>query len=126
MKIIEISEIKNKLKKLINEASFNLPADVLDAVLKAGVSEKNENAKKTLSLIVENSKTAPACRLPLCQDCGTVYVEILIGKNTCIENFSEIESEINSTVKEAYSESYLRKSIVEDPLFKRKNTEANT
>src|SRR5665811_1953441 len=126
MKIIKISEIKNQLKKLIDEASFNLPADILEVVLKASTSEKNVNAKKILELIVENSKTAPVCRLPLCQDCGTVYIEILIGKNTCIENFSEIESEINSTVKEAYSESYLRKSIVEDPLFKRKNTEANT
>jgi len=126
MNIVEITEVKNNLKKLINEASFSLPADILDAVIKAGDREKNVNAKKILSLIIDNAKTAPVCMLPLCQDCGTVYVEILIGKNTCIENFSEIEDEINSTVEEVYKDSYLRKSIVDDPLFERKNTETNT
>src|SRR5665811_1394566 len=88
MKIIKITQIKNKLKELINGASFNLPADILNAILEAHVHEKNDNAKKILNLILENSKTAPVCRIPLCQDCGTVYVEILVGNNTCIENFS--------------------------------------
>jgi fumarate hydratase subunit alpha len=126
MKIIKIAEIKNHLKKMINEASFDLPRDILDAVLKASASEKNENAKKILGLIIENSKIAPVCRIPLCQDCGTVNVEILIGNNVYIENFSEIENEINSIIEEAYRESYLRKSIVNDPLFERKNTGTNT
>ena len=126
MNIVKISEVKNNLKKLIIEASFTLPADILDAILKAGDSEKNVNAKKILSLIVDNAKTAPACMLPLCQDCGTVYVEILVGKNTCIENFEGIKDEINATVKEVYLDSCLRKSIVDDPLFERKNTETNT
>ena len=125
MKIIKITEIKKQVKRLINDASFNLPADIINAVLKASACEKNENAKKILDLIIENSKAAPACRIPLCQDCGTVYIELLIGKNICIENFSEIEDELNSTVKEAYLESYLRKSIVDDPLFERKNTGTN-
>ena len=126
MNIVKISEVKNHLKKLIIEASLSLPADVLNAVLKAYASEENANAKKILSLIADNAKTAPVCMLPLCQDCGTVYVEILIGKNTCIENFEGIKDEINSTVKEVYIDSYLRKSIVDDPLFERKNTETNT
>jgi len=126
MKIIKITQIKNKLKELINGASFNLPADILNAILEAHVHEKNDNAKKILNLILENSKTAPVCRIPLCQDCGTVFVEILVGNNTCIENFSEIEDEINSTIEETYKESYLRKSIVDDPLFERKNTGTNT
>lgn len=126
MKIIKITEIKNQLKKLINDASFNLPADILNAILEAHVHEKNKNAKKILNLIIENSNTAPVSRIPLCQDCGTAYIEILIGKNTCIENFSKIEDDINLTVEETYNESYLRKSIVDDPLFERKNTAANT
>jgi fumarate hydratase subunit alpha len=126
MKIIKIAEVKNQLKKMINEASFNLPCDILDAILKAGISEKNENAKKILGLIIENSKISPACKIPLCQDCGTVNVEILVGNNVCIENSSEIGNEIDSVVKEAYLESYLRKSIVNDPLFERKNTGSNT
>ena len=126
MKIIKIIEIKNLLKKLINDASFNLPYDVLNAIKEAGIHEKNTNAKKILDLIIENSDAAQVCRIPLCQDCGMVYIEILVGKNTCIENHSEAEYEINETVKEAYKDNFLRKSIVSDPLFDRKNTSSNT
>jgi len=126
MKTIKIIKIKNQLKKLINNASFNLPADVLDAVIKALAYEKNKAARKILNLIVENAKTASKKKIPLCQDCGSVYVKLLIGKNTCIENFSEIENIINTVVAETYMESYLRKSIVNDPLFERKNTLTNT
>lgn len=126
MKIIKITKIKNQLKKLINSASFNLPPDILSAILEAYACEKNKTAKKILNLIVENATTASVKKIPLCQDCGTVYVEILIGKNTCIENFSEIENAVNAAVARTYTDSYLRKSIVSDPLFDRKNTLTNT
>ncbi|MCE5328822.1 fumarate hydratase [bacterium] len=126
MKTIKIIKIKNRLKKLINNASFNLPADVIDAINKALAYEKNTTARKILNLIIENSRTASVKKIPLCQDCGTVYVDLIIGKNTCIENFNEIENTVNSVVAETYMESYLRKSIVNDPLFERKNTLTNT
>jgi len=126
MKKIKITEIKNQLKRLIDDASFNLPCDVLNALKEASIHEKNTNAKKILGLIIENSGAAQVCRIPLCQDCGTVYLEILVGKGICIENNSEIKDEINEAVKEAYEEGFLRKSIVSDPLFDRKNTSSNT
>ena len=125
MKTIKIIKIKNQLKKLINSASFNLPADVLNAIVEALACEKNKAARKILNLIIENAKTASIKKIPLCQDCGIVYVKLLIGKNTCIENFNEIENVINTAVAETYTESYLRKSIVGDPLFERKNTLTN-
>ncbi|MCL6087581.1 MAG: fumarate hydratase, partial [Actinobacteria bacterium] len=126
MKTIKIIKIKNLLRKLINRASFNLPDDILKAVLDALACEKNETARKILKLIIENAETAAVESVPLCQDCGTVYVEILIGKNTCIENFNEIDNAVNEVVAQVYTESYLRKSIVSDPLFDRKNTFTNT
>jgi len=126
MKIIKISKIKNLLQKLIERANFNLPDDIWEALSDALACEKNETARKILKLIIENARIAAEERIPLCQDCGTVYVEILIGKNTYIENFNEIENAINETVAEVYSESYLRKSMVGDPLFDRKNTFTNT
>lgn len=126
MKTIKIIKIKNKLKKLINSASFSLPQDIVDSLGNALAAEKNITAKKILNLIIENSKAALTNKIPLCQDCGTVYVELIIGKNTCIEMFDEIENAINATVAETYKESCLRKSIVSDPLFERKNTSTNT
>jgi fumarate hydratase subunit alpha len=126
MKTIKIIKIKKQVQKLINKASFNLPEDVINAIKNAYLIERNQTAKKILSLILENAEVSPSQKLPLCQDCGTVYVEIFIGKNICIENFNDIENEINLVVGQTYLKSYLRNSIVADPLFDRKNTLNNT
>lgn len=126
MKVIKISKIKSLLKKLIKTASFNLPQDITDAVTKAYNLEKNATARKILELIIENAETAAKKKIPLCQDCGNVYVDIHVGDNTCIENFSFLQDAVNQAVSEAYLENYLRKSIVGDPLFERINTKNNT
>ena len=91
MKVIKISKIKSLLKKLIKTASFNLPQDITDAVTKAYNLEKNATARKILELIIENAETAAKKKIPLCQDCGNVYVDIHVGDNTCIENFSFLQ-----------------------------------
>lgn len=126
MKIIKIAKIKSQLKKLIKTASFNLPQDITDAIVQAYNLEKNIIAKKILGLILENAETAAKKKIPLCQDCGSVYVDISIGNDICIENFSHLQDTIDQAVSEAYLENYLRKSIIEDPLFERVNTKNNT
>ena len=126
MKTIKTARIKKVLKKLIISAAFNLPDDIKDSVSAALLVEKNENAKKILGQILENSKLSKLKKIPLCQDCGTTYIDIYIGEKTCIENFSSITEELNEAVKQAYEEAYLRKSIVSDPLYERKNTFNNS
>ena len=57
-------------------------------------------------------------KIPACP----FFVEV--GQDVHIEgNFEEA---VNQGVREAYTAGYLRKSIVEDPLYERKNTEDNT
>lgn len=126
MKTIKIIKIKKLLQELINSGSFNLPPDILKAIDDAYSVEKNETARKILNLIIKNAKTAAVQKIPLCQDNGTAYVEILVGRNVCIESLNGLGNEINSAVAETYLKSYLRKSIVTDPLFDRKNTLTNT
>ncbi|HAX17399.1 MAG TPA: fumarate hydratase [Actinobacteria bacterium] len=126
MRSIKIIKIKNQIKKLITAASFNLPSDIKDSVLRAFYAEKNITAKKILELILKNSEIAARKKIPLCQDCGNVYIDIHIGDNICIEKFSFLQDIANQAVAEAYAENYLRKSIVSDPLFKRINTNDNT
>ncbi len=126
MKTIKITKIKSLLKKLIKTASFNLPQDITDSVIRAYNSEKSIIAKKILRLILKNAETAAKKKIPLCQDCGSVYVDIYIGDNVCLENFSFLQDAVDQAVSEAYLEKYLRKSIVDDPLLERKNTKNNT
>ncbi len=126
MKIIKITKIKNQIKKLIKTASFNLPEDITDSIRQACSAEKNNTAKKILELILKNSEIAAKKKIPLCQDCGNVYIDIKIGENICIEKFSFLQDMADEAVAEAYKENYLRKSIVSDPLFDRINTKDNT
>ncbi len=124
MKNIEITKIKEKIKQLIAEASFNLPDDIREALEKAYNAEPNTTARKILYYILENEKISRKDSLPLCQDCGSVYINILMGKNICIRG-DKLGRTVNEVIAEVYSKYYLRKSIVDDPLYLRENTGNN-
>ncbi len=126
MKSIKITTITAEARKLLIEASFNLPADIINALESAIKKETGAGAKKILELILENAKIAREQKLPLCQDCGLVYMDLDIGLDICIEDSGNLNAMLNKAVAETYNECYLRKSIVSDPLFGRKNTSDNT
>jgi fumarate hydratase subunit alpha len=126
MKSIEITTITKEVKKLLIEASFNLPDDIKSAIKVASLKETGHRAKKILDLILENAEIAAEQELPLCQDCGSVYIDIDIGPGIYIKDSGDLNNRLNQAVAEAYRENYLRKSMVEDPLYKRKNTSDNT
>ena len=123
MKNIKITNLKNQVKNLLIEASFYLPADILQSIKAARERETNPVAIKMLDYMLENEKIARDQKLPLCQDCGTVYLNLEIGPDICLEN--DFTETLNNAVSEVYDECFLRKSIVSDPLFERKNTLSN-
>ena len=126
MKSIKITKITTEAKKLLIEASFNLPGDIIRALEGAVKKETGAGAKKILELILENAKIAREQKLPLCQDCGLVYIDLDIGPDICIEDSGNLNTLLNQAVADTYTASYLRKSVVSDPLFERKNTSGNT
>jgi fumarate hydratase subunit alpha len=126
MKSIKITTITTEVKKLLIEASFNLPSDITSALENAIKTETGAGAKKILELIIENAKIAHEQKLPLCQDCGLAYIDLDIGPDICIEDSGNLRALLNQAVADTYAASYLRKSVVSDPLFERKNTSGNT
>jgi fumarate hydratase subunit alpha len=127
MRSIKVLQIKNTLKSLLIDASFKIPADIIDAVKRSRQHEGNKRATVILDMILENSVIAANQSLPLCQDCGTVYVDIGMGPDVCIDSsLGFMKDEINNTVAEVYKNNYLRTSIVTDPFFERNNTGNNT
>ena len=123
MKNIKITNLKNQVKNLLIEASFFLPDDIIRSIKAARERETNPVASRMLDYMLENEKIARVQKLPLCQDCGPVYLNLEIGPDICLENdFTEV---LNSAVSEVYNYCFLRKSIVSDPLFERKNTLSN-
>ncbi len=78
-----------------------------------------------LDMLIENYKIASGEEIAICQDTGLAVLYVELGQEVYIigGNFREA---VNEGVKEAYMEGYLRKSIVDDPVFARKNTGTNT
>lgn len=126
MKSIKLSLVRREVQKLIAEASFDLPSDITTALKQAREKETNPRAIKILELIIENRKAALSENLPLCQDCGTVYIDLYLGPGIFLEESERLEEELNGAVGQSYRENYLRRSIVSDPLYERKNTGSNT
>jgi tartrate/fumarate subfamily iron-sulfur-dependent hydro-lyase alpha chain len=86
MRNIKVPQIKNTLKSLLIDASFKIPADIIDAVKRYRQLEGNKRAVSILDMILKNSVIAADQHLPLCQDCGTVYIDIGLGPDVCINS----------------------------------------
>ena len=126
MKNIEITTITGEVKRLLTKASFNLPHDIIKAVKTAARRETCTRAREILNLIIKNAEIAGEQKLPLCQDCGSVYIDIDIGPDICIRDSGNLNNMLNQAVADTYSSNYLRKSMVSDPLYERNNTSDNT
>jgi len=125
MRKIEASKISDKVKELFLHANFNIGSDVLDALEKAWQNEKSKVGKDALKMIIDNNRLASSKELAICQDTGLAVLFVEIGQDVFIVN-GDYKEVINKGVEEAYKDGYLRKSVVDDPVFDRKNTKNNT
>ncbi len=122
---IDAAEITSAVKKLFMEMNYYIGSDVLDALKKAQGEETSETAKSVLSQLIENHKIASGEEVPICQDTGMAVLFVEYGDRIVIENGSFNEA-IQEGVRSAYIDGYLRKSVVDDPVFDRVNTKDNT
>ena len=125
MREIKANQIKNKVKELFLKANFCINPELMQRLKKALEEETSPIGKYVLNMIIENNKIASREEVPICQDTGMAVVFMEVGQEVHLVDgdFTEV---INRGVKEAYQEGYLRKSVVDDPVFKRKNTKTNT
>lgn len=125
MRKIDAREITAEVKSLFLKANFQIGQDVLKALEKALTEEKSKVGQDVLKMIIENHRLASTEELAICQDTGLAVLFVEVGQEVCIVNGHYGEA-INKGVEEAYQEGYLRKSVVDDPVFERKNTKTNT
>lgn len=123
MRIINSKDITSAVKKLSIEANYFINEDVLGALEKSYNCEESPVGKEILSQIIKNNKIASEKYMPICQDTGVAVVFVELGQDLHVEG--DINKAINEGVRQGYKEGYLRKSMVENPLY-RKNTEDNT
>lgn len=125
MRTVNTEIIKNKITELFITANYELPADILDKIKRSIAEEDLPIAKSILEKLVENCQAAKEINVPICQDTGMAVVFIEIGRQVYLEG-EPLEDSVNEGVRIAYDVGYMRKSVVRDPLFDRKNTDDNT
>jgi len=125
MRKIRANQVKNKVKELFLKANFYINPDLMQRLEEALKEETSPIGRYVLKMIIENNKIASREEVPICQDTGLAVVFVEVGQEVHLVDGDFTEA-INQGVKEAYQEGYLRKSVVDDPVFKRKNTKTNT
>ncbi len=124
MKEIPFETVKQTVADLCKDANYEIGEDVI-AALKHGLDiEESETGKDILRQILDNNEIARTERMAACQDTGFAVVWVEMGSGLRVQG-GELYDAINQGVAQGYTEGYLRKSIVEDPL-RRKNTGDNT
>ena len=125
MREIEVKEIQEIVRDCCSGIAFEYPDDVMAKLVTYAEKEDKPRAKQALALLMENAELARTKRLPICQDTGMAVVWLTIGQDVHFTGGS-VKAAGNKGVEEAYQGSYLRNSVVSDPVFERKNTLTNT
>lgn len=124
IRTIHTDIITKNIKEMCIEANHNLSSDMKEALKNATDSEKSQLGKKILNQLQENLTIASQEMIPICQDTGIAVFFIEIGQDVHFEG-DLLEDAINEGVRQGYTEGFLRKSVVSDPII-RENTKDNT
>ena len=123
MREIRASHITDTVARLCVEANRQLPQDVRSRICAAYADEPWPIAKEVLGRILENADIAAERLQPICQDTGMACVFVELGQEVHIAG--DLNEAIHAGVRRGYTDGFLRKSVVRDPLD-RVNTGDNT
>ncbi|MDD6483696.1 MAG: fumarate hydratase [Clostridiales bacterium] len=124
MRIINSEEITGAVKEMCIGANCHLNQDIRRALENGVKTEESEISRSILKNLIKNADIADKKEVPICQDTGMAVFFVEIGKEVFVEGDTITEA-INKGVAQGYTDGYLRKSVVADPID-RKNTKDNT
>lgn len=124
MRTIQVQDITRNIKEMCIEANHFLSSDMDSAMKNAAEREKSALGCQILASLQENLQIAGEEMIPICQDTGMAVIFLEIGQEVHFEG-GFLEDAVNEGVRQGYTEGYLRKSVVKDPLI-RENTKDNT
>ena len=124
MREINVSLVTEKTAEAFGDINIKLSPDMARALENAAENETNALGREILSMMCENTVIAKEDNIPVCQDTGMAVVFMQIGQDVHFVG-GDINSAINEGVRRGYTDYFLRKSVVNDPII-RKNTEDNT
>ena len=125
MRELDAKQITENVAQMCKEAAYYLPKDVYEGLKRGRETEKSPVGQNVLDQIIRNAEIAREEDRPYCQDTGMTIVFLKVGQDLHITG-GNLEDAINEGIAKGYTEGYLRKSVVAEPLFNRKNTQNNT
>lgn len=124
MKTINVDKVTEAIKEMCISANYFLSSDMETKMKEAREKEESPLGKQIFSQLLENLEIAGTDQIPICQDTGMAVVFLEVGQDVHFEGGS-LEDAVNEGVRRGYTEGFLRKSVVGDPLV-RENTKDNT
>jgi len=111
---LDVSVLRETVARLLVEANYNIPPDVLDALRAAVVREESPLGRRTLEQLVRNYEIAASERVPVCQDSGVAVVFLDVGQDVHWVGGS-VRDAIDEGIREGTRAGYLRRSVIGDP-----------
>jgi fumarate hydratase subunit alpha len=124
MREIDVQLIADVTAELCEEANLHLPCGMRETIEGAVTREESPVCREVLGDIISNIDCAAELNVPICQDTGMAVIFLEIGQDVHFVG-GNLTDAINEGVRQGYTDGYLRKSVVGDPLI-RKNTGDNT
>src|SRR3954470_9756159 len=127
--ILRAHDLTETVAAALQYISYYHPADYIAHLAHAYQGEQSAAAKDAIAQILTNSRMCAEGKRPICQDTGIVNVFLQIGMDVRFEGFAgSLDDAVNEGVRRAYTnpDNKLRASILDDPLFERRNTGDNT
>lgn len=125
MKTIDVRTLTEAVRNAVQEINFHTPEQIMVQLTDIFETEVSPAGQMAMQDIVQNRKVASERRVPMCQDTGMAVLFLEIGQEVHFTGGS-IQDALTDGVRQGYEEGYLRKSVVAEPLFDRRNTNDNT
>ena len=111
---VDVSVVRETVARLLVEANYVIPGDVLDGLKAAALLEPSPLGRQTLEQLVRNYELAAAERVPVCQDSGIAVIMLEVGQDVHFVGGSLNEA-VHQGVREGTRAGYLRASVTGDP-----------
>ncbi len=125
MREVDVEKITEAVAKLSMDANYYIPDDVRARIIEMREKEESPVAQAILDQILKNQDIASEEKMPICQDTGFTVVYVEYGQDVKFVG-GDIKEAIEKGVAKGYTDGYLRKSILIDPLKRTPNSGDNT
>ncbi|OQX71054.1 MAG: hypothetical protein B6D62_02875 [Candidatus Cloacimonas sp. 4484_275] len=125
MRKIEVAEITQVVRELSIKACTEVNEDLKNKIETSLQEEESPVGKAVLKQLLKNMEIAETEKIPICQDTGFTVVFMEIGQEVLFVGGS-LKEAVDEGVRQGYTDGFLRKSIIKDPITNPVNTGDNT